>query len=88
MGRPLTHYKKKKSLVDAFFTMGTIFLLFYVVSLSGLLALTAYVYTHFLIVSLLIFIGVIISIFPAIFEWQNKKYDEITRLVKQRVKAR
>jgi hypothetical protein len=77
------YQKKKRSFRDAIFTVASMFLLFYMVSLGGLLAMVTYVYTNSATSSLLVMMA-IIPIFILAIWWQNKKSNEIMKLVKNK----
>jgi hypothetical protein len=77
------YQKKKRSFWDAIFTVASMFLLFYMVSLGGLLAMVIYVYIKSAILSILV-IMMIIPIFALTVWWQNKKSNEIMKLVKNK----
>lgn len=75
--------KTKRNLRDALFTVASMFLLFYLISLGGLLAMLTYVYTNTSILSFLA-MTVMIPIFILVIWWQNKKSNEIMRLMKNK----
>lgn len=73
--------KEARNLRDALFTVAAMFLLFYMVSLGGLLTMIFYIYIGLSAVSFLTFV-LIIPIFVVVIRWQNKKSNEIMQRVK------